>query len=134
MSQLSGRQSMKKTFDYLYESVSRDSICVDDVGNLNIEANNDLGHAWFLSIKTLLGYTYIFQYGPYALDIPVLPIQSTTASISKIQYDEKKICKIIENFLIDPKRDITQTRIIDDLENEDLSKIHNLFDDYIKIT
>lgn len=98
---------MKKTFEYLYESVSRDSICVDDVGNLNIEANNDLGHAWFLSIKTLLGYTYIFQYGPYALDIPVLPIQSTTASISKIQYDEKKICKIIENFLIDPKRDIT---------------------------
>lgn len=112
---------MKNSFEYLYLTQSNDSIEIEDIGNCAILANNDMGQTWVFIIKTLLGFSYIIEYGPY---YNYKLTDYLNSSFQKIEYSEFKIKKKIDKFLNDPRRMITQVQLID--EDEALNKIDNV--------
>ena len=97
-------------FDYLQRIVVEGQLDVENIGDCVIVANNDLGREYYLVIKTLLGWTEILDYGPYTPDFIMLH-NEYSVKYSRIEYNETKIEKVIERFLNDPKRMITQAKI-----------------------
>ncbi len=103
---------MNREFEYLTRVVVESSINIEDIGNCAIEANNDLGQFWCLIIKTELGWTEVFEVGPINLELNEL-LKSCNWSYKRIEYSENNISKIIDNFLNDGRRKITQAQEID---------------------
>lgn len=99
------------TFEYFYVAKGNGTLDLDDIGNCTIEAVNDLNKHFYLCIKTKLGSSRILEYGPYIPDAPVL--YDTAYTFKKIEYDDRKLRKIIEGFLNNPYRNITQAFEID---------------------
>lgn len=85
---------------------------IEDTGNCVIEASNDMGMFWYLSIQTSLGWTKITEYGPATPDFFELP-KSVSCVFNRIEYDEKKIVNSVNMFLNNSKRNITQARVVD---------------------
>ena len=104
---------MRYRVNYLYETTSHDSVDIEDVGNVCLLVNNDLGQTWILLIKTILGITYILEYGPFYYHKNSDYVYSC---FQKIDYSEYKLAKRIEKFINDPKRVITQVQFIDEDE------------------
>lgn len=113
---------MKQSFNYLYIQSSQDTIEIEDIGNIIIEANNDLGQSWLLWISTLLGFSYIIEYGPYS-QVGKFS-EYVNSNFQRIEYSEYKLEKKIDKFLNEPKRFITQVSFID--EHEARQKIKNM--------
>ena len=96
---------MKHNFEYFYSTQPMDSIDVDDIGNVCLEALNDIGESYYLLIKTKMGDTKVVEYGP---DFDVRT--SLTYTYDSFKYSESKLIKRIESFINHPKRNITQVR------------------------
>ena len=97
---------MKHTFEYMHVMTAMDSIDIEDIGSCCLHAFNDDGYEfWFIS-KTTLGITKIIFFGPILVDTN--DIDNIELVCSTINYDEKKIIKIIEKWLTSTKRVITQ--------------------------
>lgn len=103
---------MKQVFNYMYTQSSMDELEVEDIGNVIIEANNDLGQFWLIWISTQFGYCYIVEYGPYYKNNK--QTDYLYQKFEKIEYSEYKLEKKIDKFLNDPKRFITQVDFIDE--------------------
>ena len=103
---------MTKDFEYLARVIVESSITVEDIGNCAIEANNDIGQFWCLIIRSDLGFTEIFEVGPVNLELDQL-LKSCNWSYKRIAYSDNQISKIIDKFLNDGYRGITQAREID---------------------
>lgn len=90
---------MKNNYQYLRQVSFMDSISVDDIGNVILDGYNDLGERYFLIIRTLLGVSRILEFGP------IQPGAKTfcQCTFQQMDYDEKKIDKIIDKFLNDKK-------------------------------
>lgn len=101
-----------KSFEYFYTKTAVGNLELEDIGNCIIEAANDEGLLFYLMISTSLGWTKIVEYGPAAPDFYELP-KSCFCSFSRIEYDERKIHKRIDEFLNTPKRNITQAQEVD---------------------
>ena len=86
---------------------------IEDLGNCTIEASNDEGMFFYLQIKTSMGWTKITEYGPAMPDFAELP-KSVYCAFSRIEYDDGKISKKINEFLNTPKRNITQAQVVED--------------------
>lgn len=99
------------TFDYLERVVVEGQLEVEDIGQCAIQANSDLGEEYYLIIKTELGWTEILDYGPFVPDIELLPY-NYTIKYSRIEYNQSKIERAIDKFLNDPKRCITQAKVV----------------------
>lgn len=97
--------------EYFKQLQAMDSIEIEDIGNCSIEACNDSGAFWYLIIKTNYGMSEILEYGPIVPDINELP-NSVICDYSKIEFMEGKLKKIIDMFLNNGKRQITQAREI----------------------
>lgn len=95
----------------MYLQSSYDSFSVEDIGNCSLRAYNDLGQSWLLVIQTILGFSYILEYGPLNNngEIP----NYLFSRFDKIEYSEYKLEKRIDKFLNDPKRLITQVEEYD---------------------
>jgi hypothetical protein len=89
---------MTKDFNYFYTQVINATINVDDIGNVCLLARNDLGEEYYLIINTYLGETKILNYGPAQPDLQTLPA-NIFMSYCKFDYNENKICKIIDKFI-----------------------------------
>lgn len=107
------------TIEYFYVQEAMDSIDVDDIGNVNIQVNNDSGCSWLLSIATELGWTCIKQFGPVNLDDLKLGY-SFYYSYYKIEYKESKLIKIIKDFVNSSTKNVTQAFIIDETDFNDI--------------
>ena len=98
---------MEKTFEYFKELRANDSLTIDNIGDCCIKAFNDDGQVYYILTKTNLGFTKIYQYGPlYASDFGFG--SSYSCSMQSIEYSEKVLFKIIDNFLNDKYKKITQ--------------------------
>lgn len=95
------------TFEYLKVEEYKDSIDIEDVGNCTVNIINDDGKEWYLSISTELGWSEIKTFGPLTVDINTLGY-SFTYTYNKIEYDSKKLFKIIDKFINDDKKVITE--------------------------
>lgn len=106
---------MNGSFEYFYEKRVNAQLDIENTGNCAIEANDDLGNCYYLIIKTQLGQTIILEAGPYIPDLNILE-KSCSICYSRIEYDERKINKVINSFLNNPYRMITQAQEIGEQE------------------
>ena len=100
------------TFDYLERVVVEGQLDVEDIGQCIIVANNDFAEEWYLVITTELGWTQMLDYGPHVPDLDLLH-PNFQIKYSRIEYNQGKIERAIDKFLNDPKRMISQARVVD---------------------
>lgn len=100
------------TYEYFYTSLATGELEVEDPGNCTIQACNDIGMIWYLIIQTTLGWTKIMEYGPATPDFEELP-KSVFCTFERIEFNDKKLNKKINDFLNNPKRGITQAMEVD---------------------
>lgn len=107
---------MQDSFDYLCVKESLDSISVDDSGNTILLACNDEAVCWYLKTETDMGTTVVTQFGPLANGGSVERLGRYGFNYNQLEldYNEKKLHKIIDKFLNDTSRQITQVMEIDD--------------------
>ena len=98
-------------FQYSYITQNQADLEIDDIGNCAIEALNDAAEAYYLVIKTKYGTTSVVSYGPIIPDVDVFP-KSVNCSFKRLDYDEFKVEKIIDEFLNKGFRNISQAREI----------------------
>ena len=103
---------MQGTFEYFYTKTATGQLDIEDIGNCCIQANDDQGLFYYLLIESTLGWTKILEYGPAAPDFDELP-KSVTCHFSRIEFDERKIFKRVDEFLNNRFRNITQAQIVD---------------------
>ena len=116
------------TFEYLQRVVIEAELDVDNIGQCVLQANNDFGEEFYLVIVTELGWTEVFEYGPCTPALEELPV-SYQISYSRFEYNEGKIERIIDKFLNNPKRGITQAQIanLDEIRPFMVNPIDKLF-------
>ena len=95
-------------FDYFTVKTVMANIDIEDIGNCAIEANNDNGEFFYLVIRTTLGTSQIFEYGP-TIHSGVME-KSVNCSFKRMEFTEAKIIKKIQEFLNNPYRTITQAK------------------------
>lgn len=98
---------MKCAFEYLATTTYLDTFEVENIGECCLEAYNDSGEAYFLCISTSLGVSKILEYGPYMDGL--VPVY-LTYKYQEFTYNEKKLKVIINKFLNDMAKNITQVR------------------------
>lgn len=97
--------------EYLKTESYMDSIDVDRMGQCSVVAYNDIGEAYYLDIRTELGWSKVTEFGPIS--------ESGDSPTAKrlihyeIGYDEKRLYKIIRDFINNSNRVITQAEVID---------------------
>ena len=99
-------------FEYMCRVVVDASIDIPDIGNFCLAAHNDMGEVYYMVARTSLGWTEIFEFGPFVVDSDKLPDYCSTA-YRKIEYKEKKIASIVDGFLNVPRRFISQAMVVD---------------------
>lgn len=99
-------------FDNQY--VPQNEIEIESVGNVCIEAANEKdGLFYYLLIKTSLGTSSIFEYGPIVPDIDKL-YDIYNVSFVRQPYNEKKLLLFISKWLNDKTKKITYANVIDE--------------------
>ena len=106
-------------FSYLFVEQSQDSIDIENIGQVCLSVFNDEGAEYYLKIKTEYGWSKILQFGPIKSDFKELE-SGLYLSYSNIEYNEKRLYKIIDDFLNNDKRKVTQAFEIseDDFEEK----------------
>ena len=78
-------------FEFDNQYVPQNFIEIENIGNVCIEAINETdGLFYYLLIKTSLGTTSIFEYGPVIPDIDKL-FDNYNVSFNREPYNEKKL-------------------------------------------
>lgn len=108
-------------FSFLCTRTFEDSIEIEDIGNCCIDALNDSGDEYFLIVETDLGASTITECGPFMVDSG--PNMSYFYfSRSYRPFKEQSIKKVIDKFLNDEKKEITQVFLIDKWDVKDKIK------------
>lgn len=94
-------------FEYKFSQIVEEEIDISDIGNCCIEAIDVQHQQYYLIIRTDLGTTSIFEYGPIISDIKLLP-KSVTNTFKRISFSESKIISIIDKFLSKPGLQLAQ--------------------------
>ena len=116
------------TFEYLQRVVVDATIDVDNIGECAIQARNDLGEEFYLLIHTEIGWTEVIEYGPANPDITMLP-RSVTYKYDRFEYNFAKLERMIDKFLNDGKRMISQASVVDveDIREFIISPVDKVF-------
>lgn len=94
--------------------VPQNTLEIESVGNVCIEGiDMDNGLYYYLLIKTSMGTSSIFQYGPIVPDMEK-SYNYYNVSYNKEQFNEKKLGMFISKWLNDKFRKISSARIIDE--------------------
>lgn len=109
------------TFDYLRTVTSLDYIEIPDIGNVCLCAYNDDGQEWYILISTKEGWTEIKEFGPLFNNHTV-----TYFNYNKFarEYSDKKNSKVINDFINNTRREITQVLEIE--EDEFIEKFNSI--------
>lgn len=99
-------------FEFDKETISNNLIDIEDLGNFALEATGFLGEVYYLAVKSVSGMSHIFKYGPIIPDIEVLPAE-VHCSYNMMDYNQKKLIGIINQFLNMPKAEIKSARLIE---------------------
>lgn len=100
------------TFDYLQRVVVEGQLDVEDIGQCVLLGRNDLGEEHYLLIKTEMGFSEVIEYGPSVPDLKLLPY-AVTLKYNRFEFNQGKLEKIINKFLNDPKKGISQAEVTD---------------------
>lgn len=104
--------AMEKTFKFNNYKTALNEITIPAVGDFVIEAiNEDDQFYYYLLVKTYLGTTNIYWYGPIIPDINEL-LDKYSCNYFKMSYNEKKLNSFIDKWLNDSKKKISAVNII----------------------
>lgn len=112
-------------FEYLYKIEAMGTIEIEDIANCCVIATNDLYQEYILIIQTILGDTRVIKYGPKNTEFNE-PCPFINYTYNNFQYSQHKIIKIIDDFINDGKKGISQVQIVDIEEAK--NHIKNLVD------
>jgi len=115
-------------FDYLQRVVIEAQLDVENIGQCVIVGNNDFGEEYYLIIGTDLGWTEVIEYGPATPDLDILPF-NVNSSYSRFEYNQNKLERIIDKFLNNPKRLVTQARVVelDEIRENIINPVDKVF-------
>ena len=110
------------TFEYLKQVQYNDSLDIENIGDVALEVYCDEGLEWLLLIRTSLGQSEIMKCGPFIADTSVI-MNSFNFNYQMIEFNERKIIKIIDDFLNNNHFTITQVFFTsaDEIKNKLLS-------------
>lgn len=92
----------------------QNSIDIDDLANICIEAaNEETGEYYYLLVKTSLGFSSIFEYGPVVPDLKEL-CEHYRLSYSRMAYNQGKLLSYITKWLNDKYKGITYATIAEE--------------------
>ena len=83
-------------FEYLQTIRKEASIDIEQPGNTNLQGFTDDGLVYYLQLYTYLGFTKVKTFGPFKDDKPDTYFCYLTY---EVEYNEKKIKKVINDFL-----------------------------------
>ena len=98
-------------YQYYQTSSYMGEVDINDESNLAIECANDEFELYYFAISTTMGVATIFKYGPISPDVGI--VNHCECSITKMEWDDVKIPKMIGKFLNDNKLKITQVIEVD---------------------
>lgn len=98
-------------FDYAPQEMFTKQLDLVDPGNTAIRGNDARGSDYYMILKTIMGKTAILKFGPVLADSNIL-IEDFDASFKKLDYNERKIGREINNFLNDYKKQIIDVQEI----------------------
>lgn len=93
--------------EYFVERRYQAELKIEDPGFFALELNNDKLMFWYIIVRTSLGQSQIYTFGPIIPDLDILP-DSVTSTFTRIDFDEYKIESIVDKFINDGKKSITQ--------------------------
>ena len=102
-------------FEYSVQKTFDESIDVVDIGNTALRCTNVRMDNYYIIIKTVMGKTHILKFGPIFPDLDVL-LSDFSTSYKKIDYKENIICKEIDKFINDFKKEIKSIEEITEYE------------------
>jgi hypothetical protein len=116
-------------FEFSVQRTYNESIDVVDIGNTALKCLNGNMETFYLVTKTVMGKTHILKFGPVCPDIDVL-INDFFVNYKKIDYKENLICKEIDKFINDYKKEVDTIEEVTEFEMwQDFPDIKQLFDD-----
>lgn len=98
-------------FEYLQRVVVDSQIDVENTGECCIRGRNDFGEEFYLVIHTEMGTVEVYDYGKAMPDIDQLP-EVINIKYSRFPYSSSKLETIIDKFLNDGKKFITQADVV----------------------
>lgn len=102
-------------FEYSVKKTFNESIDVVDIGNVALRCTSSSLDDYYIILKTVMGKTSILRFGPVTPDIEML-LNDFSVSYKKIDYKESAICKEVDKFINDFKKEITQVEEITEYE------------------
>lgn len=112
--------SVQKTFDQ--------SIDIVDIGNTALKCTNHHMDNYYIIIKTVMGKTSIIKFGPICPELEIL-LNDFSVNYKKIDYKETVICREIDKFINDFKKEINTIEEITEYEAwQDFPYIQQLFE------
>ena len=98
--------------EYFYTQQATGVIEIENIGNVALSLTNDTYHEYIAIISTEFGVSEVILCGPFFIDIEELPAK-VTLSYQRLDFNESKLFKILDNFVNDGKKCITQVTEID---------------------
>ena len=94
-------------FDYSQQLQYTADIEIEDVGNVCIKGIDQTLSEYYLVVKTDDGITQVVEYGPRYIDLQISP-NKVWYDYYKFEYSDRKVNKVIDNFLNNTKYCIFQ--------------------------
>jgi hypothetical protein len=115
-------------FEFSVQRTFNESIDVVDIGNTALRCTNHRMDNYYIIIKTILGKVHIIKYGPVCPDIEAL-LDNFSVEYKKLDYKESAICKEIDKFINDFKKEISAVEEITEYEAwQDFPAIQQLYE------
>ena len=115
-------------FEFAVQRTFNESVDVVDIGNTALRCTNHRLDTYYLIIKTVLGKAHIIKFGPVEPDIDLL-LNDFSVDYKKIDYKESIICREIDKFINDFKKEINTVEEITEYEAwQDFPAIQQLFE------
>ena len=102
-------------FEFSVQKTFNESIDIVDIGNTALRCTNKLLDNYYIILKTIMGKTSIIKFGPVCPDIEILQ-EDFSVAYKKIDYKEATICKEINKFINDFKKEIDKVEEITEYE------------------
>lgn len=102
-------------FEFSAQKTFTDAIDIVDIGNTVLRCENNKQLMYYLITKTVFGKTSILKYGPICPDLETL-IDDFSVSFKRVDYKETTICREIDKFINDFKKEISSIEEITEYE------------------
>lgn len=103
------------TFEYSVQKTFNETIDLVDIGNVSLKCVSGRGLDYYIRIKTVLGKVHLIKFGPVCPDLCML-LEDFSVAYKKFDFKEATICKEIDRFINDYKKEITSVEEITEYE------------------